>query len=61
MAIVIITYLMNDTIMSAEDVERKLGMNMLGSLPLEEAEFDGNKKSKKKKAKQAVQAEAVAK
>lgn len=49
MAIVIVTYLMNDTIMSAEDVERKLGMNMLGTLPLEEAEFDGNKKGKKKK------------
>ena len=49
MAIVIVTYLMNDTIMSTEDIERKLGLNVLGTLPLEEAEFDGTKKSKKKK------------
>ena len=48
MAIVIISYLMNDTIMSAEDIERKLGMHVLGSLPLEEAEYDGKKKKKTK-------------
>ena len=46
-AIVIITYLMNDTIMSADDIERKLGMNVLGTLPLEdEAEYDGKKKKR---------------
>lgn len=46
-AIVIITYLMNDTIMSGEDIERKLGMNVLGTLPLEdESEYDGRKKKK---------------
>ena len=49
MAIVIITYLMNDTIMSADDIERKLGMNVLGTLPLEEVEYDGSKKGRKKK------------
>lgn len=48
MAIVIISYLMNDTIMSAEDIERKLDMHVLGSLPLEEAEYDGKKKKKTK-------------
>lgn len=49
MAIVIISYLMNDTIMSADDIERKLGMNVLGTLPLEaEAEYDGRKSKKKK-------------
>ena len=47
MAIVIISYLLNDTIMSAEDIERKLGMNVLGTLPLEEEEYDGKKKTKK--------------
>lgn len=48
MAIVIITYLMNDTIMTTEDIERKLGMNALGSLPLEDTvEYDGKKQSKK--------------
>ena len=48
MAIVIISYLLNDTIMSAEDIERKLGIHVLGSLPLEEAEYDGKKKKKTK-------------
>ena len=48
MAIVIISYLMNDTIMGAEDIERKLGMHVLGTLPLEEAEYDGKKKKKTK-------------
>lgn len=48
MVIVIVTYLLNDTVMTAEDIERKLGMNVLGSLPLEEMEYDGSKKKKKK-------------
>lgn len=49
MAVVIISYLLNDTIMSVEDVERKLGMNVLGTLPLEEEEeYDGKHSSKKK-------------
>lgn len=46
MAIVIISYLMNDTVMSADDIERKLGLHVLGSLPLEEEEYDGRKKRK---------------
>ncbi len=47
-AIVIITYLMNDSIMSVDDIERKLGMNVLGTLPLEdETEFDGKKRKKR--------------
>lgn len=46
-AIVIISYLMNDTIMTAEDIERKLGMHVLGTLPLEETEYDGKKKRAK--------------
>lgn len=49
MAIIIITYLMNDTIMTADDIERKLGLNVLGTLPLEaEEEYDGRGRSKKK-------------
>ena len=54
-AIVVITYLLNDTITNAEDVERKLGLNLLGTLPFEEdAEDIVTKKSKKnKKAKPA--------
>lgn len=48
-AIVIISYLMNDTIMTADDIERKLGLNVLGTLPFDEIEYDGKKKSKKKR------------
>lgn len=48
--IVVISYLFNDTITNAEDVERKLGLNVLGTLPLEEAEYDGiSKKNRKAK------------
>ena len=57
MAIVIISYLLNDTIMTAEDIERKLGLNVLGTLPLEEMEYDG----KKKKTKRVRSLDAVAK
>lgn len=49
-AIIIITYLMNDTVMSADDIERKLGMNVLGTLPMEEEEeYDGRRRGSKKK------------
>ena len=43
-----LSYLFNDTIMTAEDVEKKLGLNVLGTLPLEEAEDDGEDKGPKK-------------
>jgi len=49
MAIVVITYLLNDTIMNAEDVERKLGLNLLGTLPYEEETADLRTKNVKKK------------
>ena len=44
-AVIVVAYLFNDTIMNADDVQRKLGLNVLGTLPLEEAEYDGEKKS----------------
>lgn len=50
--LVTVFYLLNDTIMTEEDVERKLGMNLLGSLPEEIPEDEGNKKMKSKKKKQ---------
>ena len=54
-AIVIISYLLNDTIMTAEDVEKKLGMNLLGSLPEVVHEDDGEKQDKdRKKSKKSV-------
>ena len=54
MAVVVITYLLNDTITNAEDVERKLGLNLLGTLPYEEETEDLVTKSvkKSKRAKQ---------
>lgn len=39
---VIITNLLDDSIMTAEDIERKLELNVLGQLPLVEAEDDGH-------------------
>lgn len=47
MGIIIISYLFNDTITDPEDIEKKLGLNVLGSLPLEESEFDGDHNGKK--------------
>ena len=47
MAVVVISYLLNDTIMSVEDVEKKIGLEVLGTIPLEE---DGmEEKTAKKK------------
>lgn len=48
MMLIVVTYLLNDTIMSTDDVERKLGLNLLGTLPLEEEEDDGEKISRTK-------------
>jgi capsular polysaccharide biosynthesis protein len=45
-AAVVVIYLLNDTIMTQEDVERKLGLTLLGTLPLEE---DGDEPENKKK------------
>ena len=43
--LILLSYIFNDTITTPEDVERKLGMNILGTLPLDEAEYDGERKS----------------
>ena len=56
MVIIIISYLLNDTVMTAEDIERKLDMHVLGTLPLEEMEYDGAKKKKKQKTVRSVEA-----
>lgn len=53
-AVIVLAYMFNDTIMTAEDIEKKLGMNVLGSLPLEEAQYDGEKKSKSKLRKRSA-------
>ena len=43
-------YLLNDTIMTMEDVEQKLGLNFLGSLPDTRQEDAGEKQKAKKKS-----------
>lgn len=48
-AIILIAYLSNDTIKTQEDVERYLGLSILGTIPLTE----NNRKQKKKKQKKA--------
>lgn len=48
-AIVVVSYLLNDTIMTAEDVERKLGLNLLGTLPYEDDKDDVKTSGKKRK------------
>ncbi len=39
-AIVVLTYLLNDTIMTPDDLEKKAHLNVLGSLPIDENEDD---------------------
>ena len=47
MAVVIVSFLLNDTIMTTDDIEKKLGMTVLASIPMDETEYDGaSKKSK---------------
>lgn len=46
-AVILISYMINDTIKTPEDVERYLGVSTLGSIPLTES----GKKSRKKKQK----------
>ena len=47
-AVVVISYLSNDTIQSAEDVERYLGLSFLGNIPLQNDERTTKKKHKNK-------------
>ena len=47
--IVILVYLLNDTIMTAEDIEKKLGLNLLGVVPFEEEITGHNKKKPERK------------
>ena len=49
MAAVIIIYLTNDTIKVEEDVERYLGLNVLGSIPFSEKESRSKKKKSRKR------------
>lgn len=50
-AIVVITFLFDDSINTAEDIEKKLGTHALGTIPLVEEEYDGSSKKRSKKRK----------
>lgn len=52
-AIVVVSYLMNDTIMTPDDMERKVGVKVLASLPynVEEDDGDGRPSDSKKQPK----------
>lgn len=40
MIIIVIAYLVNDAIIDPEDVEKKLGLNLLGTLPLDKKQYN---------------------
>jgi capsular polysaccharide biosynthesis protein len=46
-AFVVVIFLLNDTIMDQEDVEKKIGINLLGTVPLEQQDDKERKKRKK--------------
>ena len=49
--LIIVSYLLNDSISDPEDIEKKLGLNVLGTLPYENNEDDGENTTKKKRSK----------
>ena len=52
-AIILITYLSNETIKTQEDVERYLGLSTLGTIPMSEADRKNKNKKKHKKQKRS--------
>lgn len=46
-AFVTVQYILNDTVITPEDVQEKLGLNVLASLPLEEADVKGGRRSRR--------------
>ena len=48
-AVLVVKFLLDDTIKSSEDVERYLGITNLALIPLTEEEYNGHSSSKKKK------------
>ena len=48
-AVLVVKFLLDDTIKSSEDVERYLGITNLSLIPLTEEEYNGHSSSKKKK------------
>lgn len=54
-ALVILNYLLNDSVRTPDDVEKYLGLSTLGSIPLDEVKDEQNRKNQKLKAKAARQ------
>ena len=48
-AVIIVLYLLNDTICSEDDVEKYLGLNTLGLIPIEEGAMEQMMKDKRKR------------
>jgi capsular polysaccharide biosynthesis protein len=59
-AIIAVSYLFNDSILGPEDIEKKLGMHVLGTLPLEDSEDDGDRRKKRRKKKKDAQGPKIA-
>lgn len=57
-AVVIVHYLLNDTIQSSDDIEKYLGLNTLAAIPLQAGDKKTKKKVKKKMQKYAKNAKA---
>ncbi len=56
-ALVVLFYLINNTIDSADDVESKLGLKLIAQIPLEHDENEGHSKRKKEKKVKKVKKE----
>lgn len=51
MIVVFLAFMFDDSVITPEDVEKKLGLNVLGTIPLEDKEYDGDKKSRRRSKK----------
>ena len=49
--IVVLGYMLDDTISNADDMETRTGLKVLASLPVDETEYDGAKTKRRKKKK----------
>ena len=49
--IVVLGYMLDDTISNADDMETRTGLKVLASLPFDETEYDGAKSKRRKKKK----------
>lgn len=50
-AVIIVKFMLDDTIKNSDDVEKYLGMSTLSLIPLTKAEYDGERRNKKLKRK----------